>query len=129
MNPLQKACDYLITRAYKAYDKAKCGHCAAMVRSAVDFGFDKHIERTEAAKNYGKSYEKIGFKKIFSYPANKKEDYKPINGDICIIQYDPYGHICMKTEKGWISDFYQKDMYGGKIRDKNPNFDIYRFFS
>lgn len=123
---LRRACDYLITKAYPAYDKATCGHCALAVRSACDFGFSKHIKRFPAAKDSAPAYEEIGFKKIFSHPAQKKEDYKPELGDICIIQYDPHGHICMFTPKGWISDFIQRDMYGGKIRDKNPKFDIYR---
>lgn len=124
---LEKSCVYLITKAFPSYNKDTCGKCAAAVRSAVDFGFGKHIEKTGSAKNYGPSYEKIGFKKIFSFPENKKEDYQEELGDICIIQYEPYGHICMKTSKGWISDFVQRDKYGGKIRDKNPAFDIYRY--
>lgn len=124
---IEKTCQYLIAKSFSAYDPKTCGHCALAVRNAFDFGFGVHIEQTEAAKNYAPSYEKIGFKKIFSYPAQKKSDYTPQLGDICIIQYDPYGHICVKTEKGWISDFKQIDMYGGKIRDKDPQFDIYRY--
>lgn len=119
---LQKACVYLITKA----QPCSGGHCGVAVRSAVEFEFDKCIDRAGAAKDYGPSYEKIGFKKVFSYPAMKKEDYKPEPGDICILQYEPYGHICMFTSKGWTSDFIQRDMYGGKIRDKDPHFDIYR---
>ena len=125
--PIEKACVFLITKAYPSYNKDTCGHCAAAVRSAVDFAFGKHIERKENAKDYGASYEKIGFKKVFSFPEMKKEDYKEELGDLCIIQYEPHGHICIKTSKGWISDFVQRDMYGGKIRDKNPAFDIYRY--
>ena len=128
---MKKACEFLITKAFPAYDPKTCGNCAAFVRSAVDFQLGKKIPHALAAKNYGACYEKVGFKKVFSYPGNnsKKEDYKPELGDICIIQYEPYGHICMLTEKGWISDFKQRDMYGGKIRDKNPNFEIYRYAS
>ena len=141
---LDKACQYLIAKSFSAYDPKTCGHCALAVRNAFDFGFGVHIEQTEAAKNYAPSYEKIGFKKIFSYPAQKKEEYKPQIGDISIIQpvvvkgviQHPNGHICVKTEKGWISDFMQgsggsklilADMYGGPIRDCDPAFDIYRY--
>ncbi len=124
---LERACEYLITKAFPSYNKDTCGKCASMIRSAVDYGFEQHIERKLSAKDYGSSYEKIGFKKIFSYPENKKEDYQSEKGDICIIQYEPHGHICMFTKKGWISDFFQRDMYGGKIRDKDPAFDIYRY--
>lgn len=124
---IEKACQYLITKAYPSYNKDTCGHCAAAVRSAVDFALGKHIDKVLAAKDYAPSYEKIGFKQVFSYPEGKKEDYKPVLGDISIIQYEPYGHICMFTTKGWVSDFMQRDMYGGKIREKNPPFDIYRY--
>jgi hypothetical protein len=123
---IDKACSYLIAKAYPKYDKVKCGKCAAFVRSAVDFALGKAIPRTLSAKNYGKIYESVGFKNIFSFPEQKKEDYKPEIGDISIIQYEPHGHICMLTKKGWISDFVQIDMYGGSIRKKNPNFKIYR---
>lgn len=124
---LRKACDYLISRAYPAYEKSTCGHCAAYIRSACDYGFGKHIQHFPSAKDCGPAYEAIGFKKILNYPGQSKDAYKPLQGDICIIQYEPDGHICMYTPKGWISDFKQKDMYGGKSRDKNPAFDIYRF--
>lgn len=132
---LEKACSYLITKA-----KPKpTGYCAVAVRSAVDFAFEKPIERKPSAKDYASSYEKIGFKKIFCYPEDPKEEYHPEKGDICIIQAaegHPHGHICMLTSEGWISDFKQSDggsklplaaMYGGNLRDKNPSFDILRY--
>lgn len=133
---LDKACTYLISRALPSYNKDTCGHCAARVRESVDLASGKHIERAASAKDYGPSYEKIGFKKVFSYPDQKKEDYTPLLGDISIIQYEPNGHICMFTPKGWISDFIQSNggskdplaaMYAGRIREKNPPFDIYRY--
>lgn len=136
INIIQKICDYLIARAYPAYNE-NCGNCARVVREAVEFAISpKNIDRVLSAKDYGPSYEKIGFKKVFSYPAEKKEDYKPQVGDIAIINYEPHGHICVyakgtqfktnKKIKCWISDFQQNDMYGGKIRLKNPSFAIYR---
>lgn len=124
---IDRACEFLTRKAAPAYNPKTCGYCARMIRQAVDFGFEKHIEQVPSAKDYGACYEKIGFEKIFSYPKEPKENYKPEKGDIAIIQYDPHGHICMKTEKNWISDFVQRDMYGGKIRDKDPAFDIYRY--
>lgn len=125
-NVIDRACEYLIRKAYPKYDKNTCGKCAMAVRSAFDFAFNKEMPRTESAKNYGPIYEGLGFKKIFSYPAQKKALYKPKIGDLCIIQYEPHGHICVKTSKGWISDFIQIDMYGGGIRKKDPSFDIYQ---
>jgi hypothetical protein len=126
-SPVEKACQYLISRAYPSYNKDTCGKCAAAVRSAFDFGFGVHVQKFPSAKDCAPAYEAIGFKKVFSYPEQKKEDYKPLLGDISIIQYQPHGHICVFTEKGWISDFKQRDMYGGRIRDKNPQFSIYRY--
>ena len=127
IEPIKKLCDYLIARAYPTYSKEKCGKCAAVVRAAAEFAFDpKKLDRVVSAKDYGASYEKLGFKKIFSYPKEAKEKYEPKIGDICIIQYEPHGHICALTSKGWISDFVQRDMYGGKIREENPPFNIYR---
>lgn len=126
-SPIEKACEYIISRAYPSYNKDTCGYCARAVRKAVDFGFEKNIKQVVAAKDYGPSYEAIGFRKVFSYPLVNKDNYKPMIGDICIIQYEPYGHICMFTVKGWISDFVQRDMYGGSIRNKNPKFDILRY--
>ncbi len=141
MTPLERACIFLITKAHPKYDKKTCGNCAKLVRMAVDYGFERHVEQTLSAKNYGACYEKIGFKKVFSHPEGKILDYKPVLGDICIIQpvqemqdckmvtIHPHGHICMFTKNGWISDFVQRDMFGGSIRDKNPDFTIYRYVS
>lgn len=137
ITPIQKAIDYLVSMSYPAYNE-DCGKCAKFVREAVEFGFaPRTLERAASAKDYGPSYEKFGFKKIFSFPQEDKFRYKPKDGDIAIINYEPHGHICMycigidpKTSRkfyGWISDFKQRDMYGGKIRDKNPYFSIYRF--
>lgn len=130
MSVLKKASDYLIHRAYTSYNE-NCGKCAKFVREAVEFAIDpKTIRRVTSAKDYGKSYEEIGFKKV------DIKDYQPRLGDICILQYEPHGHIsmycdgvCPKTQKPvkcWISDFRQIDYYGGKIRNKKPKFEIYR---
>ena len=126
-SPLEKACEFLIRKAYPKYDKKTCGKCALAVRSAFDFAFGVNVQRFPSAKDCAPAYEALGFKKVFSYPAMNKSDYTPVLGDISIIQYEPHGHICVKTEKGWISDFVQRDMYGGSIRDKDPAFDIFRF--
>jgi hypothetical protein len=120
---IDRACQYLIAKAHPK----STGKCAAAVRSAFDFALGKAMTKTESAKNYGPIYEKLGFKKVFSYPGAKKLDYKEQKGDICIIQYEPHGHICVRTDKAWISDFVQIDKYGGNIRKKDPAFDIYRF--
>jgi hypothetical protein len=133
---MKKAMSHLIRVSFPKYT-SECGNCAKFVRIAVEKELGKPVNSTLSAKDYGVSYEKLGFKKVFSFPNQPKEQYKPIHGDIAIIQYNPHGHICMfcfgldpatgKPYEGWISDFKQRDMYGSKIRDKNPNFDIYRY--
>lgn len=122
-NEMGKLC---LGNAYPVYDKETCGYCAKAVRLVVEKVLDCKLDREESAKDYGPSYEKIGFKKIFDYPLNEKTSYKPEIGDICIIQYNPHGHICMFTGKKWVSDFIQIDQYGGKIRNQDPPFSIYR---
>lgn len=133
---LQKMSDFIVARSYPFYNE-NCGHCAKAVREGIEAGFNPQtLIRTNAAKDYGPSLEKFGFQKIIT-STKKLLDYKPKVGDIAIIQYEPYGHICAYCEsifpktgkkfKGWVSDFQQLDMYGGKIRNKLPEFSIYRY--
>ena len=147
---IQNVCNYLENKAYKKYIEGKCGNCAKFVRQAVEYGLNKSVKNCLSAKDYGPSYEAIGFKKVFSYPESPIEQYQPQRGDICIIQpykdivkgeeviKQPHGHICFFTGKNWISDFIQGTggskkplaaMYGGPARDKNPSFTIYRYES
>lgn len=150
MTPIEKACEYLIRKSYPAYDKTTCNKCASKVADAWDFAFDKKVKRFLSAKDCAPTYLDLGFKEVFSYPEQKKEDYKPVIGDVCIIQpvkkkkggvevvSHRHGHICVYTQKGWISDFkqgnggsklYLADMYGGPIRNDDPSFKIYRLNS
>jgi len=118
---------FILKKAYKTYIKEKCGFCARAVRLAIEYGFNIKLERHEAANDYGSSLIKAGFSNYFSYPSQPKNTYTPIKGDVAIIKYSPYGHICMFTGDCWVSDFIQLDMYGGHVRDKDPEFHIYRF--
>lgn len=127
--------DYLIRHSFAYYNK-DCGNCAKAIREAVETVLDVKVERTLSAKDYGSSYEKVGFEKVFEFPKQDKSEYKPEIGDLAIIQYEPHGHICIycfgfnpdtgRPYIGWVSDFKQRDMYGGKIREKNPQFNIFR---
>jgi len=59
---IKKTVDFLIARSYASYNE-NCGKCAKAVREAIEFGFaPKTLDRTESAKDYGPSYEKLGFK-------------------------------------------------------------------
>jgi type VI secretion system secreted protein VgrG len=81
--------------------------------------------RPVSAKNYGPFLDKKGFAKV---PA---ENYVPQKGDVVVIQ--PYkggsehGHIAMYDGQQWVSDFKQKDMWGGSgYRNNKPPHQIYR---
>lgn len=139
---IDKACQYLVTKAYPSYNKDTCGYCAKAIRSAVDFALEgENIEKKPSAKDYGPSYEKVGFEKILNDNLDNIKNYIPQKGDICILQpvkqikdgkeiiLHPHGHICMYTQKGWVSDFIQRDMPGGGLRKLNPQVTIYRYKS
>ena len=72
-----------------------------------------------SAKEYDTFLPKLGFKSI------PLTDYRPVKGDIIVIKppqnqsEHEHGHIAMYNGKKWISDFMQRDMYGGSIYRKN----------
>lgn len=119
------------------------GRCLRHIREAFEKTLGKAIGRTLSAKDAGPIYQALGFEKVFEFPSQSKESYKPELGDLAIINYEPHGHICLFcefqesvalkngtvnriTKKAWVSDFKQRDMYGGSVRDKNPPFVILR---
>jgi uncharacterized Zn-binding protein involved in type VI secretion len=101
------------------------GKCAKYVRQAMEAGGMDTTGRPVSAKNYGPFLDKKGFAKV---PA---ENYVPQKGDVVVIQ--PYkggsehGHIAMYDGQQWVSDFKQKDMWGGSgYRNNKPPHQIYR---
>ena len=59
------------------------------------------------------------------------QGYQPQKGDVVVIQSyaggDPNGHVAMYDGTTWISDFRQRDMWGGPgYREKMPPYVIYR---
>lgn len=121
-------CEYIESKAHPKYIKELCGKCAKAVREAVEFALvTTKLERTVSAKNYGPSYEKVGFIKVYDSVKDSKHSYTPQRGDISIINYEPHGHITIYTGTKWISDYIQLDMYEGSIRQSKPPFTIYRF--
>jgi len=101
--------------------------CAQRVREALEDG-GVVLERTGYAKNYGPSLEKAGFEPVSS--RDNKNNYEPQLGDVAVIDEAPghkAGHMAMYDGETWYSDFKQKNMYGGGIKNFDPDYTIYRY--
>lgn len=104
------------------------GRCARYVRQALEAGKVINSSYPVHAKDYGPTLTGKGFVQI---PASAQTPYEPQKGDIAVIQ--PYeggsisGHICMYNGAQWVSDFKQRDMWGGPgYRSAMPAYAIYR---
>lgn len=87
-----------------------------------------NLENNRSAYQYGNYLidKEIGFMKIGT---EKSKTYEPKKGDIVIFdKTDKHkdGHMAMFDGINWISDFKQKDIWGGNIRQENPSYIIYR---
>jgi type VI secretion system secreted protein VgrG len=104
----------------EAASKAKC---AKYVREAIAAGGLSLTGYPLYAKNYGPTLVGAGFVALTSETA--------VKGDIAVIQNHAgghvAGHICMYSGTQWISDFKQRDMWGGPgYRKAQPSYVIYR---
>lgn len=101
-------------------------YCARAVMNAIEAGFGfkpQDVSRVGSAHllNDEKGYlEKLGFVQLLI----ETENYVPQKGDIIV--FDPvdghkHGHTAMFDGKVWISDFIQRDQYGGSAYRKNRN--------
>ena len=120
---VEKATTYLTKQA-----QLKSQHeCARYVRLAIQAGGCPTYFHPASAKDYDVFLPKLGFKEI---PIT---GYKPVKGDIIVIKppqnqsEHEHGHIAMFNGKIWISDFRQRDMYGGSIyRQKGTDYHLFR---
>lgn len=103
------------------------GYCAKYVRQAIEAGgvpLDPK-NRPGSAKDYGPYLQRNGFTAV---PTSG--GYTPQPGDVVVHQPYPggsqHGHIAMYGNKQWISDFKQRDMYGGQGYRNNQNYVVYR---
>ncbi|MFI4919739.1 MAG: LysM peptidoglycan-binding domain-containing protein [Legionellales bacterium] len=103
------------------------GKCAKYVRIALEAGGGNTKGHPVAARLYGPTLKKIGFKEIST------ADYDPQLGDIVIFdkhqdgnKSHPYGHIAGYNGAQWISDFKQKRMNPYKGSPDVP-YKIYRY--
>ena len=120
---VEKATTYLTDNA-----QPKSQHeCARYVRLAIQAGGCPTYIHPSSAKEYDMFLPKLGFKPIHL------TDYKPAKGDVIVIKPPQnqsgheHGHIAMYNGKKWISDFPQRDMYGGSIyRKKGTEYYLFR---
>ncbi|CUW39938.1 protein of unknown function [Magnetospirillum sp. XM-1] len=108
----------------RAEAKSK-GRCANYVKAALSSGGLQVGVGVRDAKDMGPALEKAGFEPV------AEEAYKPRKGDVVVIQ--PYpggsieGHTAMYDGKTWISDYKQRDMWGGDgYRTHKPAHQVYR---
>ena len=101
--------------------------CARYVRLAIQAGGCPTYIHPASAKEYDAFLPKLGFTELST------ADYAPIAGDIIVIKPPQnangheHGHIAMYNGQKWISDFKQRDMYGGSIyRKKGTEYHLFR---
>jgi len=120
---VDKAVAYLTENA-----KAKSQQeCARYVRLAIQAGGCPTYFHPASAKEYDIFLPKLGFAEI------SITNYVPLKGDVIVIKppqnqsKHEHGHIAMFNGKKWISDFMQRDMYGGSIyRKKGTEYYLFR---
>lgn len=100
------------------------GKCAKYVRTAMEAGGLETSGRPVSAKDYGPFLTGKGFKAV------AKDGYTPQAGDIIVLQptdtSSEHGHIAMYSGSEWVSDFKQKDMWGGADYRNKAEYVIYR---
>lgn len=93
--------------------------CARAVKTAIarGLGMEGHLTSGHAC-NMPDILPSYGFQAI------SPERWNPQNGDVLVFAPCPghqYGHVCMKTQRGWVSDFLQPDAYAGVSGYKTNN--------
>jgi type VI secretion system secreted protein VgrG len=118
---IDAAVKYLVKNA----GGSSTGRCATYVREAMEAGGLDLTSRPLSAKDYGPYLQARGFTRL------SQTAYQPTKGDVVVIQNykggDIHGHIAMYDGTRWISDFVQRDFWGGPgYRTKTPPYAVYR---
>lgn len=119
---IEKATIYLTEHA----ENESKGCCARYVRLAIMAGGCPIYPRCypSSADKYDTFLPKLGFMEI------ERKRYQPQKGDVIVIKAKGThsdGHIAMYNGKYWISDFRQRDMFGGNAyRGKGTEYHLYR---
>jgi hypothetical protein len=117
----QAAANHASTHAVNS--GAATGHCARAVREALAAG---GIDvRAPHARNLGTPLAANGFERV---PAS---GYSPRVGDVVVIQPysggSPSGHAAIYNGQNWVSEFVQRDFWGGPgYRTNTPAHEFYR---
>lgn len=119
---LERAAEEIV--AIKA--SGSTGKCARHVRLALEAGGFDMSGAPLSAKDYGT------YLKLRSFSEVSQTNYEAKLGDVVVIQ--PYkgggthGHVALFDGKSWISDFEQRDMWGGPgYRTNKPAHAVYRY--
>lgn len=106
-----KACNWFYTNVTGAAKH----WCARYVRKALEAGGLDTSKRPNWAWKYINYLPTIGFKFVKKVRRENLKNYTPEVGDISVYMKgnNPSvpGHICMYTDKGWYSDFKQRNMF------------------
>ena len=122
---IDKAVAYLITHK----EPGSVRECAKYVRLALVAGGIDTTGAPVPAKNYGPFLMSASFRPV---AAELLTQWDFAKGDIVVIQPytggSVYGHIAMYTGDQWISDFAQRDMWGGPgYRNAKPAHVVFRY--
>lgn len=97
--------------------------CERAVREALEAGGLSTDGRPAAATDYDDYLPTLGFIQVDT------DNYVPQIGDIVVheaLEGYPYGHIAMFDGKDCISDFIQRNMFGGNAYRENQDYIIWR---
>lgn len=116
------------------------GACAHYVADAIEKGGGMPVSiRPDDARNFGSWLENNNFGAVAAWDGGETlssngyvSGYTPETGDVAVIQpYEggnPSGHMAMYNGSQWVSDFRQRDIWGGPgYRGNKPDYIIYRF--
>lgn len=106
-------------------EEKSIGKCATAVRKALEAGGLSTTNRPNYAGSYDSYLPQIGFTQVTT-----SNGYIPQAGDIIIHEATTghsIGHIAMYDGSRWISDFVQRDMYGGSAYRAAKNYTIMRW--
>ena len=116
---ISKAVSYLKNNCYQKSHRK----CAYFIRKALEAGGLSTAGHPESACDYDTFLPKLGFHQV------DKQNYSPRMGDIIVLEAVPghvHGHIAMFTGSKWISDFVQRDMWGGPAYRNKAKYTLFR---